>query len=70
MLQRPLDGAGAYSPLSDRTIGTCFGGDNSNGHQGYANAKRGAKKFVRSRVRFHEDRAARELARDALIGDL
>lgn len=47
--------------LADVYIGVGWGGDNANGHRGYAKAKRGAKKFVRSRTRFHENAEVRRL---------
>jgi hypothetical protein len=36
--------------------------DVANGHRGQAKSVRGAKKFVNSRFRFHENRATRHLA--------
>jgi hypothetical protein len=36
--------------------------DSSNGNRGMAKTVRGAKKFVNSRIRFHENAATRELA--------
>jgi hypothetical protein len=36
--------------------------DFTNGHRGMAKAVRGAKKFVRTRIRFHENTATRKLA--------
>lgn len=42
--------------------GAGWGGDNSNGHRGFAKVKRGAKKFVNSRHRFHEKAATKQLA--------
>lgn len=47
--------------LSDRTIAagaTC--GDHTKGKRGIAKDVRGAKKFVRSRFRFHENQALRQ----------
>ncbi len=61
----PLGGAGAAAPLTGNSVGASFGGDNSNGHRGYAEAKRGAKKFVRTRVRFRENQTTRALAKEA-----
>lgn len=43
------------------------GFDFSNGHRGKAKAKAGAKKFVRSRSRFHENAATKKLAKQADI---
>lgn len=52
------------STFSDASPGACFGGDNARGHRGYAYAKRGAKKYVRTRIRFHDKAATRKLARE------
>jgi hypothetical protein len=58
----PPGGTGKYSEIADKAIGACWGGDNSNGHRGYAKAKRGGKKFVNSRIRFHENQAVNRIA--------
>lgn len=58
----PMGGTGRHSELADVSIGACWGGDNSNGHRGYAKAKRGGKKFVNSRIRFHEKAAVKRIA--------
>jgi hypothetical protein len=50
----PMGSTGCISLLADKVVGASWGGDNSNGHRGIAKAKRGAKKFVRSRIRFAE----------------
>lgn len=50
-------------PEADVIVGasvTC--GDHTNGKRGIAKDKRGAKKFVRSRVRFHQKAALRKAA--------
>lgn len=51
------------APLSDRIIGAGIGNDFTDGHRGMAKAVRGAKKFVRSRLRFHENAATTRAAR-------
>ena len=56
------------APLSEKLIGASIGNDFSNGHRGMARAVAGAKKFVRSRVRFHENAAARREADEAMLG--
>ncbi len=56
----PRGSDGRISLYADKLIGASWGGDNSNGHRGYAKAKRGAKKFVRSRVRFAENQKLNE----------
>lgn len=48
--------------LADRSIGASIGNDFCNGHRGMARAIKGAKKFVRSRIRFHENTATRRLS--------
>ena len=50
----PIGGITQVSRFADVTVGAGWGGDNADGHRGYATAKRGAKKFVRSRIRFQE----------------
>ncbi|MBX7228079.1 MAG: hypothetical protein K1X48_00530 [Burkholderiaceae bacterium] len=52
------------SNLADKVILASWGGDNSNGHRGYAKAKRGGEKFVNSRIRFHEKNALRQLTKE------
>jgi hypothetical protein len=51
--------------LSDRAVGAWVGHHFSEGHRGAARATLGAKKFIRSRTRFHENAAARALALEA-----
>lgn len=55
--------------FSDVSIGARIGNDFTNGNRGMAKSVRGAKKFVRSRLRFHENQAVRELARHAGADD-
>ena len=46
-----------------RNIGADFPGyDHSNGHRGTAKAIRGAKKYVRTRIRFHENQETKLLS--------
>ncbi len=49
------------SPFCDMTFGASWGGDNSNGHRGYAQAKRGARKYTHSRRRFHEKQVLQQM---------
>lgn len=57
-------------PLSGVSVSAVSGREHSNGHRGQAKAARGAKKFVRTRIRFHENAATRRLAQEAQeIGD-
>jgi hypothetical protein len=64
--KRPKKSGGFHtvkaSKLADKVIGASIGYDFTDGNRGMAKAKRGAKKFVRSRVRFHEKAATRLLA--------
>lgn len=56
--------------LSDVCISAGSGCEHSNGHRGQARAVRGAKKFVRTRIRFHENAATRKLALETDSEDL
>jgi hypothetical protein len=50
-------------PLSDHSVSalvTC--GDHTNGKRGIAKDRRGAKKYLNSRTRFHENGATKRLA--------
>ena len=60
---KSMQGWGRRSTLSDKSIGASIGNDFTNGHRGMARAVAGAKKFVRSRFRLHENAATREMAR-------
>lgn len=64
---KPRDKRGSsFTPLLsteriiDKTIGASIGWEFSNGNRGMAKAVRGAKKFVRSRTRFHLKTALRK----------
>lgn len=63
-LDKSMHGWGDKGELSGKLFGASIGNDFSNGHRGMAKAVRGAKKFVRTRVRFHENAATRKLAAD------
>jgi hypothetical protein len=62
-LDKSLHGWERVSKLADQSIGAAISNDFSKGHRGMARAVRGAKKFVRSRIRFHEKRAVQRMAR-------
>lgn len=62
---KSMQGWAASGPLSGVRIGAGIGNDFCRGNRGMARAVRGAKKFVRSRLRHHENAAARRLARQA-----
>jgi hypothetical protein len=66
-LDKSLHGWGRESTLADKSIGAYIGNDFSNGHRGMARAVAGAKKFVRTRIRFHENAATKKLSHDAAI---
>lgn len=53
------------SVLSDVSISAMADFDFSNGNRGMAKSVRGAKKFVNSRFRHHENAATRRLAAEA-----
>lgn len=65
-LDKSMHGWGDKAPLSDKRFGAGIGNDFSNGNRGMAKAVRGAKKFVRSRVRFHENAETKRLAQQAM----
>jgi len=51
------------APLSGQVFEAGVANDFTNGHRGMAKSVKGAKKFVRTRVRFHENAATKRLAR-------
>lgn len=64
-LDKSMHGWGAYDPVSKMRFGSAgIGNDFTNGHRGMAKAVRGAKKFVRTRIRFNANAATKKLARD------
>lgn len=64
-IDHSLHGWGDHGKLSNKIIGSkTIGNDFVNGHRGEAKSVRGAKKFVRSRIRFHENAATRKLTRE------
>lgn len=64
-LDKSMHDWGRKSELADRTVGASIGNDFTDGHRGMARAVKGAKKFVRTRIRFHENAAARKQALEA-----
>jgi len=54
----------AAAPLSGKSFGASIGNDFTNGNRGMAKSKRGAKKFIRSRIRHHENAATRKLVHE------
>ncbi len=65
-LDKSMHSWGGNAPLSDRRIGAGIANDFTNGHRGMAKAVRGAKKFVRTRIRFHENAATRRAAQNSV----
>lgn len=63
-LDKSMHGWGRKSKLADKLIGAGIGNDFHNGHRGMAKAVKGAKKFVRTRVRFQENAATQKLAHE------
>lgn len=61
-LDKSMHGWGGKAPIANKRFGAGIGNDFTNGHRGMAKAVRGAKKFVRTRIRFHENAEARKLA--------
>lgn len=57
-------GTSVIAPLSGKSFGASIGNDFTKGNRGMTKAKRGAKKFVRSRTRHHENAATRQLANE------
>lgn len=55
-------GSTRKSTLADVAVGAGVGYDFCNGNRGMAKAVRGAKKYIRSRIRFHENAATRKAA--------
>lgn len=64
-LDKSMHGSARKSILADKTVSARIGNDFCNGHRGMAKAIRGAKKSVRSRIRFNENRAVRKLVDQA-----
>ena len=61
-LDKSMHGWGGLGKISGHHVGASIGNDFANGHRGMARAVKGAKKFVRSRLRFHENQATRTIA--------
>lgn len=61
-LDKSMLGWGVVDTFSDKHIGAWIGNDFTDGHRGMAHAVKGAKKFVRSRTRFHSKATTKKLA--------
>lgn len=64
-LDKSLHGSCRKSLLADKSVAASIGNDFHHGHRGMAKAVKGAKKFVRSRIRFHEKSATQKIANAA-----
>jgi hypothetical protein len=60
-LDKSMHGWSRKSMLANKTIGAYIGNDFSNGHRGMAKAVKGAKKYVKTRIRFQENAAVKKL---------
>ncbi len=58
-LDKSMHGWGRKSDYANVIVGAGIGNDFTNGHRGMAKAVRGAKKFVRTRIRFQENQQLR-----------
>lgn len=65
-LDKSMHGWGTLDTFSDKHIGASIGNDFSNGKRGMAKAVRGAKKYVRTRTRFHSKMMTQKLIRDGI----
>lgn len=61
-LDKSMHGWGQKSEFADVFVGAGIGNDYCKSHRGMAKAVKGAKKFVRSRIRFHENAETRRQA--------
>jgi hypothetical protein len=61
-IDKSMSGWGRKSLLADKLFGASIRNDFHKGDRGMAKSVRGAKKFVRSRFRFHENAATRRLS--------
>jgi hypothetical protein len=61
-------GAHADTPLSGQRISACaVNGDATDGSKGVRKSRAGAKKFIHSRTRHHEDAALIKIADDIMV---
>lgn len=63
-IDKSMSGFSRESDFADITISARIGNDFSNGNRGMAKAVKGAKKFVNSRIRFHENLTLKKLIKD------
>jgi hypothetical protein len=62
-LDKSMHAWAAEAPLKGERFSASVPNDFTNGRRGMAKAVKGAKKFVRTRVRFHENAETRRLAK-------
>tara|TARA_Y100000815_G_scaffold272998_1_gene303194 strand:- start:278 stop:622 length:345 start_codon:yes stop_codon:yes gene_type:complete len=67
-LDKSMHGAAQIDPFSDSHVAAQIGNDFSNGHRGMARAIKGAKKFVRSRVRAKAKMKVRQIEKEITAG--
>lgn len=63
-LDKSMHGWGRKCQVADSSVGAGIGNDFAHGHRGMAKAVAGAKKYVRSRVRFQDNAATQKLAKN------
>lgn len=68
-LDKSLHSWGRKSKIADKSIGAGISNDFTNGHRGMAKSVKGAKKFVNSRIRFHENAATKKMIEDVFKDD-
>lgn len=61
---KAMSGYSDKGQISDTSVGAWVANDFTNGNRGMARAVAGAKKFVRSRLRFHDNAATKRLAQE------
>lgn len=68
-LDKSLHSWGRKCEVADKVVGASIGNDFTDGQRGMAHAVKGAKKFVRSRVRFHENAAVKKMITEVFLED-
>ncbi len=68
-LDKSMHSWSSSAPVSGQIIAAGIPNDFTDGHRGMARAVHGAKKFVRTRVRFHDNAATRRLAKEIHTAD-
>lgn len=64
-LDKSLHSWGGMAPFSGLRFSAYIPNDFTDGHRGMARAVKGAKKYVRTRIRFHDNSETRRLANAA-----